>query len=183
MNIAFDQHSINHMIVAINREMIPLGNKRHADADTIFMGGSPPTDADQKALAQFGLNKNYKVVFLSFDPKNVNAGPVGIHAVITDGVTEAAVLQNGRLWKKDRRSAAILLFPEFRAALRLNLKGQLIINDMADQYHDHGYDLALAAISDRAGRRPGRTPVVSTIGSMVTVLDMQTMANSFANAE
>ena len=183
MTNAFDQYAINHMIVAVNREMTPLGNKRHAEADTIFIGGGLPSEHDQNALAHFGLSKNYRIVFLSFDPAAPLAGPTGIHTVVTDGLTESIVLQRGRLWKRDRRSAAILLFPEAQIAARLSTKGRLLVGPMATQYHDHGYDLALESIIALAGRQPGCMPVVSSIGSMLTVLDIQTMQHAFENAE
>lgn len=183
MTTAFDQHAINHMIVAINREMTPLGNKRHADADTMFVGGGYPSEAEQMALGRFGLNTNWNIVFLSFDLANPGTGPIGIHTVVTDGLTQSFVLQRGRLWKKDHRTAAILLFPESQTAVRLNSKGRLVIGAMAGQYHDHGYDLALDSVIARAERKPGRVPVVSPIGSMVTVQDITTMQHAFENAE
>ena len=183
MTTAFDQHAMNHMIVAINREMTPLGNKRHADADTMFVGGGYPTEGEQMALGRFGLSKNWNIVFLSFDPANPVAGPIGIHTVVTDGLTQSFVLQRGRLWKKDHRSAAILLFSESQIAVRLNSKGCLVVGAMASRYHDHGYDLALESVVARADRKPGRVPVVGPIGSMVTVQDITTMQHAFENAE
>lgn len=178
----FDQHAINHMVVAINREMTPLGNKRHADADTMFMGGGYPTESEQSALGRFGFRKNWNIVFLSFDPANPTAGPIGIHTVVTDGRTQAHVLQRGRLWKKDRRSAAILLFPETRIAVRLNSKGRLVVGAMTSHYHDHGYDLALESVVALAKCKPGRVPVIGPIGSMVTVQDITTMQHALENA-
>lgn len=183
MTTDFDQHAMNHMIVAINREMTPLGKKRHADANTLFMGGGYPTEGEQNALARFGLSKNWNVVFVSFDPADPGAGPIGIHTVVTDGLTQSIVLQRGRLWKKDRRSAAILLFPESQIAVRLDSKGRLVVGAMASQHHDHGYDLALESIVAVAGRKPGRVPVVGPVGSLVTVQDITTMQHAFENAE
>lgn len=182
MTNAFDQFAMNHMIVAINREMTPLGNKRHADADTMFMAGGYPTESEQNALARFGFDKNWNIVFVSFDPAKPAAGPIGIHTVVTDGETQALVLQRGRLWKKDRRSAAILLFPEDQITARLNSKGCLVVGVMASKYHDHGYDLALESIVGAADRKPGRIPVMAPIGSMMTVQDITTMQHAFENA-
>ena len=182
MTNAFDQFAMNHMIVAINREMTPLSNKRHADANTMFMGGGYPTESEQDALGRFGFDKNWNVVFVSFDPANPAGGPTGIHTVVTDGQTQSIVLQRGRLWKKDRRSAAILLFPETQIAVRLNSKGQLVLGAMASQYHDHGFDLALESIVAVADRKPGRLPVIAPIGSMMTVQDITTMQHAFENA-
>lgn len=55
MKTAFDQHAMNHVIVAINCKMTPLGKKRHADANTMFMGGgysrSPAGHADADITA------------------------------------------------------------------------------------------------------------------------------------
>ncbi|MDY7524580.1 hypothetical protein [Sphingomonas sp. 10B4] len=68
------------------------------------------------------MSKNWNIVFVSFDPADPGAGPTGFHTVVTDGLKQSCVLQRGRLWKKDRRSAAILLFPETQIAVRLNTK-------------------------------------------------------------
>lgn len=178
-----NQQAMNHMIVAINREMTPLSNKRHADANTMFMGGGYPTDYDQIALGRMGFDKNWNIVFISFDLTDPEAGPIGIHTVVTDGQTLAHVLQRGRLWKKDRHSAAILLFPESQIAVRLNTKGCLVLDAMSGQYHDHGYDLALESVVTVAKRKPGRVPVVGPIGSMMTVQDITTLQHAFENAE
>lgn len=182
MTNSFDQHEMNHMIVAISREMTPVAGKRHSDADTLFIGGAQPSEAQEHQLAMFGQNKNYKIIFPSFDLGNLTDGPIGIHAVVTDGLADTVVLRNGRLWKRDRRSTAILLFPDLGIALKLSSKGRLIVRGMAGQYHDQGYDLAREAVLARAGGKPGHAPVVSAIGSMVTVFDIRTMADTFAAA-
>lgn len=182
MTTNFDQNGINHMTTAISREMTPQRRARHADADTIFMGGPPPSDADQTELAMFGLRKNYKIIFPSFDPADVARGPVGYHAVVTDGLAETVILSGGRLWKRDRRSEAVLLFPDLKAVVKLSAKGRLVVRAMAGQYHDHGYDLARESITPGAARKPGNAPVVSAIGSLVTVLDLKTLGGMFAAA-
>ena len=161
MITALDQHAMNHMIVAINREMMPFGTKRHTAADTLFMGGAYPTETEQNALGHFGFNKNWNLVFLSFDPIDPGAGPIGIHTVVTDGQTQSIILQRGRLWKKDRRSAALLLFEETEIAVRLNSKGRLIVGAMARQYHDHGYDLALESARGYAATTWLRPPCLA----------------------
>lgn len=182
MNNAFDQLGINEMTVAIGHEMTPDAGRRHALADTLFIGGTLPSAAGQNDLANFGLSKNWKVIFPSFDPAAPKAGPVGFHAVITDGLTQSIVLQDGRLWKRDRRSPAILLFPSTGAKLRINAKGRLVVSKMAEWYPELGYDFALQAVLARAARKPGNIPVVSTIGGIMAVIDMQSMQSMFAAA-
>ena len=182
MTTTFDQHAINDMTVAIHREMTPQGRDQHADRDVLFMGGQRPSNTDQDALARFGLNKNYNMIFPSFDPGDPAAGPVAFHAVITDGLEQSFVLSGGRLWKRDRRSPAVLLFPGIQAVVKLSSKSRLTVLEMKGQLHDHGYELALEAVRARASRKPGRAPVVSPIGGMLTVLDITRLSATFAAA-
>lgn len=182
MTFSFDQHGINHMITAISREMTPKGRRSSADVDTLFMGGLLPSEADETALGHFGLRKNYKIIFASFDPANVTGGPVEFHAVITDGLTQAMTLSKGGLWKRDPRSAAILLFPDVEAIVKISSKGRSVFRDMSGRYHDHGFDLARQAVIARAAGEPGKVPVVSSIGTMLTVVDIETVAHCFAVA-
>lgn len=183
MTITFDQHAINHLTVAVAREMTPQGAKRHPDSDTLFMGGAQPTEAEQRRLASFGLSKNYKIVFPSFDPIDVAAGPTAFHVVVTDGLQEAFTLSEGRLWKRDRRSAAVLLFPQLDMLIKLSSKGRLIVRAMAGRYHDHGYEFARESVLARASRKPGHAPVLAQVGGLMTVLDMKTFAETFAAGE
>lgn len=185
MAYAIDQYTMNHMIVALGGEMTPLGAKpdTNVDADTLFIGGARLTDADQASLARFGLDKNYKVIFPTFELDDPHAGPVGFHVVVTDGLTRVTTLRDGRLWKRDRRTPAVLVFPEIGAVVKLNVKGQMVVHDMQGQFHDHGYDLALSAVRARASKRPGTLPIVSTIGSMLAVLDAATMSYAHTVAE
>lgn len=46
------------MTVAISREMNLRGSSAHQDEDTLFMGGARPFDADDAALARFGLTSD-----------------------------------------------------------------------------------------------------------------------------
>ena len=183
MTITFDQHAINDMTVAVALEMTPQCAKRHQNSDTLFMGGAKPTEADQRELASFGLSKNYRIVFPSFDPLNVEAGPTAFHVVVTDGLEEAFTLSEGRLWKRDRRSAAILLFPKLGILVKLSSKRSLVARVMDGRYHDHGYDLAQEAVTARAARKPGHVPVVAPVGGLMTVLDVKAFADTFAAAE
>ncbi|MEG3171164.1 hypothetical protein U1708_02950 [Sphingomonas sp. ZB1N12] len=173
------------MIVAISREMTPRSAKSNAetDGDTVFIGGARPTESDQAALARFGLDKNYRVVFPSFDLNDPSTGPIGFHVVVTDGRTVATTLRDGRLWKRDRRSAAVLVFPDIGAVVKLTSKRQMAVHETRRQFHDHGYDLAREAVRTHAAKEPGTVPVVSTIGNMLAVLDIKTMSNAFAAAE
>lgn len=181
MTIAFDQHGINDMTVAISREMSPQGSQRARETDTLFMGGPLPTDEQRNDLAGFGLRKNYNVVFPTFDVADSRSGPTGFHAVVTDGIAESFILSGGRLWKRDRRSPAVLLFPGANALIRMSGKGRLVVRDMKGRYHDHGHELAREAVLARAAARPGHIPVVTTIGaaSLPTVLDMKAFAATF----
>lgn len=183
MTAYLDQHAINHMITAISREMTPQRRARHAESDTIFMGGPPPSDADQNELAMFGLRKNYKIIFPSFDPADATVGPLGYHVVVTDGLTQTVILSGGRLWKRDRRSDAVLLFPDLQAVVKLSAKGRLVVRAMSGQYHDHGYELASASIIAGAERKLGHIPVVSSVGNLVTVFDLKTVGEMAAAAE
>jgi hypothetical protein len=182
MNSQFDQHAINHMVAAIKREMTPRGG-RETEMDTLFFGGAMPTEAEQDELGKFGFRKNYKVLYASFDLADVARGPIAFHVVVTDGLTQSIVLQDGRYWKRDRRSQAVLLFPGTRALIRLSSKGRLVLREMSGRYHDHGYDLARDAVLAQAGRKPGHVPVVSPIGSLVTVLDIRSLSKTFEMAE
>lgn len=182
MTCQLDHHATNHMTAAIDREMSPAGRRR-PDADTIFMGITPPSDADQNALARFGLDKNYKMILPSFDAADPARGPVDFHAVVTDGLTESIILAGGRLWKRDRRSPSVLLFPDAGIVVRVNSKGRLVVRGMTGRFHDHGYELAREAVLARAARKPGRAPVVSWIGTQVAVLDIVALRDTFANAD
>lgn len=183
MTTIFDTHAINHATVALAREMTPRGGSRHPETDTLFMGGPAPTDADQDALARFGMSKNYKVVFASFDPADPTGGPLNFHAIVTDGLTQSIALAGGRLWKRDRASPAVLLFPGVNGLLRINSKGRLVVREMKGPYFDHGYELARKALAARTARRPGHAPVVAPIGALTTVLDMKAFNATFAAGE
>lgn len=183
MTDALNLNDVNHMIVSLAREMTPQGGMWHKEADTLFVGGTLPTKVDEIGLANFGLAKNYKIVLPSFDPADVASGPIAFHAVITDGLTQSITLPNGRLWKRDRRSPAVLVFAEVRAIVRINSKGRLLVREMTGPHHDHGYELARDAVIARAGRKPGKVPVISAIGNLLTVVDIRTMAGLLAAAE
>ncbi|WP_394654058.1 hypothetical protein [uncultured Sphingomonas sp.] len=183
MNTGFDQFSMNHMITAISHEMAGPARKPRPECDTLFIGGPLPSDLEQHQLTQFGLRKNWKVVYPSFDPGDPARGPVSYHVVVTDGLTETMLLKDGRLWKKDRQSRAILVFADLGITIRISSRGHLVVRGMSGRHHDHGYELALEAITTRAAREPGQAPVLSSIGRLPTVLDIRTMNLIFANAE
>ncbi len=178
----FDQHAVNDMTVAVSIEMTPGGRGRHPLGDTLFMGGLAPSHDDARALGAFGERKNWKVVLPWFDPSDIGAGPVGYHAVVTDGISDTVVLTDGRLWKRDRRSAAVLHFPGIQAVVRLSSKGRLMVSGMRGGYAEEGYGIARQAVAARAATSPGKVPVVSAVGGMVAVLDMGALADSFALA-
>lgn len=182
MTKAFDQFAINHMTTAIGIEMSTSGRGPHPESDTLFIGGTPPSDADEIALGRFGHSKNYKIVYPSFAMDDIASGPVAFHVVVTDGVTECFVLQNGRLWKRDRRSPAVLIFAAIGATISLSAKGQLAVRQTRGITHEHGFEFAREAVAARAASKPGRVPVISPIGGLITVLDMQAFAETFDKA-
>ncbi|WP_028967905.1 hypothetical protein [Sphingomonas phyllosphaerae] len=175
MKDTLDHHGVNHMLVSIAREMAKDTGKKPADADTIFMGGTTPTEADQKSLADFALAKNYNMLFSAFDPEVIGDGPVTMLAVITDGEAKAAVLPDGRLWKKDRRSPAIIVFAELNAVVRMSTKGRLIVREMTGSYHEEGFAIAMDAVRAAAERKPAHAPIISTIGNLMIIMDVETM--------
>ncbi|TCP96770.1 hypothetical protein C8J46_108148 [Sphingomonas sp. PP-F2F-A104-K0414] len=183
MSSTFDPHGINDVTVAVCHEMTPRRGRRHADVDTIFLGGPPPSHADETELARFGLRKNYQMIFASFDPSNPHDGPCGFHAVMTDGLKQALAIPDGRLWKRDRQSPAVLLFPALHTVVKINCKGRVIFKDMVGDYHESGYELARKAVLARAARKPGKAPVVAPIGALMTVLDIDALATTFEQAE
>ena len=182
MTSQFDQHAINHMVAAIKHEMTPCGG-RDTEMDTLFFGGRLPTEAEQNDLGMFGLRKNYKIIHASFDLEDVVRGPVAFHVVVTDGLKQSLVVQDGRLWKRDCRSQAVLVFPNSGMVIKRSSKGRLLVRGMSGRHHDHGYDIARDAVLARAGRKPGSVPVVSPIGSLMTVLDIRAMNKMFEMAE
>lgn len=183
MTTTFDHFTMNHMITAISQEMNPRAHKSRSNCDTLFIGGPVPDDHDQHQLAMLGLNKNWKIVYPSFDPADASRGPVTFHVVVTDGLAETLVLQDGRLWKNDRGSAAVLVFAELGMIVRVTAKGRLMVGPMKPRHHDHGYELALEAVGARASRQPGTAPVMSSVGRMPTVFDIQTLQLMFENAD
>ena len=182
MTMKFDTHAINHMAVAVQREMTPKRSGGQPETDTLFMGGGTPSPADEIELGLFGQSKNYKIVFSSFEPSNVAQGPIGFRAVVTDGIAETLILINGRLWKRDRRSPAVLLFPDAGVLIKMSAKGRLMARPMGGNHHDEGYELALSSVRERAARAPGHIPILAPIGSMPIVLDMRSFADTFAAA-
>ncbi|TCQ06308.1 hypothetical protein C8J40_10596 [Sphingomonas sp. PP-CC-3A-396] len=182
MSSTFDSQGINDVTVAVCQEMTSRSRRRNCDVDTVFLGGPPPSHADEVELAKFGRSKNYRMIFVSFDPSKPHDGPCGFHAVLTDGLTQALAIGDGRLWKRDSRSPAVLLFPALRAMLKLDSEGCLIFHDMAGDYPESGFDLARTAVLARAARNPGTAPLVSPIGALMTVLDVDTMSAVLAQA-
>jgi len=183
MTIALDQHAINHMTTAISQEMNPQRGRSQPYADTLFMGGPLPSETDATQLGIFGQQKNWKIIFPSFDPADALAGPISFHAVVTDGIAQTIVLSGGLLWKENRRSPAVLLFPGHRIIVKLSAKGRLLIRPLRGQYHDHGYELARAAVCSRAAENPGTVPVVAGVGSLTTVMDIKAVSAMLAAGE
>lgn len=162
--------------------MMPSSRSSNVDADVLFMGGSKPSEAQERDLAAFGLRKNYKIIFAACDATDAGRSPSTYHAVITDGVEEAVALRNGRLWKRDRRTAFIILFPDDQVLVKISAKGRMIVRAMASRYDAQGYVLADQGVLARAALQPGHGSVVAPVGNLVTVLDAKDFAATFAAA-
>lgn len=182
MSILIDHHKVNHMINAIMEEMRPRGHKQDQFAEYVFMGGTLPNDAQGHALAKFSLEKNYHVIFPSFDPDNLADGPIGLHVIMTDGTTQSGGVGNGRLWKRDRHATTIIVFESIGFTVRINAKGGLDLRSIKTPHHSHGYELALEAVLVKAERRKASTPVIFSIGSLQAIMDIRTLCASMAMA-
>lgn len=174
MNTKLDQHAVNHATVALRQEMTPSNGMRHRDLDTLFLGGPRTTEMDRTALAKFGLDKNYKLIVASFDAADAERGPTGYDVVVTDGQTQSTALTGGRLWKRDRRTPAVLIFPSGGGiAVKMSAKGRILIRKARGRLEDRGFELAREAVTARTAARPGKAPVVSPIGTYTAVLDCE----------
>ena len=121
MQHRIDTATVSDMVAALTREMMPNRAPRHAGTDTLFLGGWDVSDDDRGRMARFGRDKNYNVVFVSFG-ENASEGLVDYDVVVTDGIGDAVVLADGRLWKRDERRAAVLLFRSVGALIKLSTK-------------------------------------------------------------
>jgi hypothetical protein len=180
MNTEYDTCVINHMITAISHEMVPPRGRPQPYADTLFMGGPTLSETERNELALHGQSKNWKIIFPCFDPAQVSAGPIGFDAVITDGIAQTIVLCDGRLWKRDRHSPAVLIFAGSELIVKLSGGGRLIVRQMRGRYHDHGYEIAREAVLRRAAKNPGTVPVIAAIRGLTAVMDMKTLSTAFA---
>lgn len=180
MKNSFDNHLVNHAIVALSLEMNPKGYT--AESDALILGGERLTVADHASLVRLATTKNYNLIFASFAFPCLDVQPISYDAVITDGETRSMVLSGGRLWKQDRRTPAMLIFPDAGESVKISRKGRLVATGMKAQYHDHGFDLAREAVAARSARSPGQVPVVSQIGGIKVIFDTGTLARTFAAA-
>lgn len=171
-----NQFKINPLICAVESELTARLGKRRNEANFLMMGGGTLSPAEMDALATFACQKNWNLLHAATnttDPVNgfVN-GEIEFTCVVTDGFTSTAILSGGKLWKRDRSSAAMLLFPQHRVAARLNSKGLLSARKFADRYHDQGYDLAKDAVLQRLPGSGDTTPVITMIGAALVVHDV-----------
>lgn len=181
MTYQLDFNVINDVTVAINCEMSPSRHP-HPNSDTLFIGGTSPTIADEDALGRFACGKNYKIVYPSFDAADGATLPTTFHVAVTDGIAQTIVLRGGRLWKRTDRSAAVLMFADTCLMVSLNAKGRLKVARMPGNVGERGYETALTAIATRAATKPGDAPIVAPVGSLITVLDMKAWSGTFAKA-
>ena len=72
--LKFDTQAINHAVVAISMEMAPDGRERLEDTATLFLGGDRLSDPDLGDLARFGMNKNYQIIFASYETAAPSGG-------------------------------------------------------------------------------------------------------------
>ena len=177
------QHAINHLTVALSQEMLPPSGSRHDEFDTLFLACAHPSADQRTALASFGLRKNYNLIIASFDDADPAGGPAGIEAVVTDGRTQAFNLSGGRLWRRDRRTPSVLLFPELRAMVRISSKRRLVVGPMNGRHAEDGYEIARQGVLERAKREPGHVPVLTPIGDLAIVVDVRAVAGVFAMGE
>lgn len=181
MPFVFDTQAINHMTVAVRAEMT-VPNKRSDTGDTLFIGGTPVNDFDRTQLALFGMRKNYKIVYSSFGGADAFQGPTGIHVVVTDGLTQSTVLHGGRLWKRDPRSRAVLMFAGHGVVVFLDARGRMKVRRVPANPDAQGFETAREAVIRRAAAKPGGVPVLSPIGGLSTVLDIGALNDMLAQA-
>jgi hypothetical protein len=168
-----DRAGISHMLAALSTELAPQGSGRRHETDTLFMAGPAPTEDDLHELGGFALSKDYRLIYASFDFANADAGPTAFHAVITDGVTKAVAMYGGRLWKRDRRTPAVLVFAVSASVVKFTSKRSIAVREMKGEFHEQGYALALEALKSRASLKPGTAPIFSTIGALEVVMDLR----------
>ncbi|WP_271299842.1 hypothetical protein [Sphingomonas sp. CV7422] len=181
MTDKLDFQAVNDVTVAIECEMA-LAGRPHSNGDTLFMGGTLPTMADEDALGQFACSKNYKIVYPSFDATDGATLPTTFHVAVTDGLAQTIVLRGGRLWKRTDRSAAVLMFADTRLMVSLNAKGRLKVARMPGNVGERGYEAALTAVAARAAMKPGNVPIVAPVGGLITALDIKAWSGTFAKA-
>ncbi len=182
MNTLRNSFAVNHMITALQIGMSPTSDLHNAETDVLFMGGGVLSEIDERTLAGFGLRKNYNIIYATCETLDARPAPSTYHAVITDGQTQAYILSNGRLWKRDRKSASLLVFADTQAVIKISRKGRIVVTPMAGRYHDHGYDLAHTDVAARTAREPGHAPVVAPVGNITTVMDAKAFVAMFAAA-
>lgn len=181
MGTKFDAEGINHAVTAVFNEMSPARAVQRSEAETLFFGGLQLSDFDRQALGQLSNNKNYNIVYLSFD-NDVAKGPTAIELAVTDGETETYSVQGGRLWKRDARSVAVLVFSSLNVMVKLTSRGRILVRETKSDYHELGFELAAAAVRKRTACQPAKAPIISTIGAATVVLDLRMMVGTFALA-
>jgi len=177
-----DQHQINSLICAVEAELTSRAGKRCKQADFLIMGGGQLSGAGRDSLASFACQKNWNLLYAAVNTAQpVNgfaADAIEFSCFVTDGFTSTAVLSGGKLWKRERTTAAILIFPQHSLSIRVNAKGKLTDRKLADRYHDHGHDLARDAVLRRVSSAKNRMPVLGTIGNAMVVHDLEMIART-----
>lgn len=178
----FDSHLLNHMTVALRCEMTP-GSRLHGPlGDTMFLGVVQPSLVDLNGLARFGESRNYKIVLPHFAVDGAGAGPTGYSVVVTDGLADTVLLNGARLWKRAPSRASVLLIPAIGAEIGIDTRGLMKVREARGRYEEAGFALAQACLLARAGKQPGKMPVVSQLGGVLTVNDFHRMVDTIKAA-
>lgn len=147
--------------------------------DTIFMGGTTLTEDDQERLGRFSADKFYNIVYALHNPTQP-AYP-GLCVVFTDGESRSLILKNGKLWKRDRHSLAIIIFSEAGLNVKISNKGRMVIRESRQTYHEVGFQLAEEAVATGSVAHPVRTTVIGDVGGLIAVMDTETLIRICGN--
>lgn len=163
----------------LKNAMISKAGLQDSRFDTIFLGGPSLTEDDQERLGRFSAAKFYNIVYASHNPTQP-AYP-GLCAVFTDGDSRSLILKNGKLWKRDRHSLAIIIFSEAGLNVKISNKGRMVIRESRQTFHDGGFRLAEEAVATGSIGHPVRTAVIGDVGGLITVMDTETLMRICSN--
>lgn len=175
----FGTGAINEIIHAIEAEMTCHARKRQDARDVLIYGGSELTSVGETEIGTDCLNSNWNIIHAAMDVANpgddLDHSLSGFRCFITDGFTQIYVLRGGRLWKRDARTPAILVFPDSRIVAKISSTGRIVLRDAVGEFHEFGYHLATKAVRKRMASKPNNAPVIRRIGDTLIVHDIKTM--------